>query len=35
MRLSGKYSKTHNLTTSEINGLKDVSLAYEVLLSGK
>ncbi len=35
MRLSGKYSETRTLTKSEINGLKDVLLAYDVLLSGK
>lgn len=31
MRLSGKYTKTRNLTTKEINGLKDVLLGYDVL----
>lgn len=31
MRLSGKYTKTRNLSRNEINGLKDVLLAYDVL----
>ncbi len=35
MRLSGKYTKTRNLTTKEINGIKDVLLGYDVLLNGK
>lgn len=35
MRLSGKYSKTRNLTSKEINGLKDVLLAYDVLKNGQ
>lgn len=32
MRLSGKYSNTRNLTKSEVQGIKDVLLAYDVLL---
>ena len=35
MRLSGKYTKTRNLTTKEINGIKDVLLAYDVLVKGE
>lgn len=35
MRLSGKYTKTRNLTTKEINGIKDVLLAYDVLIHEK
>lgn len=35
MRLSGKYTETRNLTNSEIEGLKDVLLAYDVLLNGE
>ena len=35
MRLSGKYTKTRNLTTKEINGIKDVLLAYDVLINEK
>lgn len=35
MRLSGKYTKTRTLTASEINGIKDVLLAYDVLLKGE
>lgn len=31
MRLSGKYTKTRNLSSSEIKGIKDVILAYDVL----
>lgn len=31
MRLSGKYTKTRNLTTTEIKAIKDVLLAYDVL----
>ena len=31
MRLSGKYSKTRNLSKNEVKGLKDVLLAYDVL----
>lgn len=31
MRLSGKYTKTRNLSKNELNGLKDVLLAYDVL----
>lgn len=34
MRLSGKYSKTKTLSTAEINGIKDVLLAYDVLKNG-
>lgn len=35
MRLSGKYTKTRNLATKEINGIRDVLLGYDVLLNGK
>lgn len=35
MRLSGKYTKTRNLSSSEIKGFKDVLLGYDVLLKGK
>lgn len=35
MRLSGKYTKTRNLSAKEINGIKDVLLAYDVLTTGK
>lgn len=35
MRLSGKYAETRSLTHSEIEGLKDVLLAYDVLLNGE
>lgn len=35
MRLSGKYTNTRNLSTKEINGIKDVLLAYDVLTQGK
>ena len=35
MRLSGKYTKTRNLSTTEINGIKDVLLAYDVLSNGE
>ena len=31
MRLDGKYTKTRNLSANEINGIKDVLLAYDVL----
>ena len=31
MRLSGKYSRTRNLSTNEIKGISDVLLAYDVL----
>lgn len=31
MRLSGKYSHTRNLTSSEIKGIKDILIAYDVL----
>lgn len=31
MRLSGKYSQTRDLSTSEIKAIKDVLLAYDVL----
>ncbi len=34
MRLSGKYTHTKTLSTSEINGIKDVLLAYDVLQKG-
>ena len=33
MRLSGKYTKTRNLSVNEIQGIKDVLLAYDVLKS--
>lgn len=33
MRLSGKYTKTRNLSENEKQGLKDVLLAYDVLLN--
>ena len=32
MRLSGKYTKTHTLSAKEINAIKDVLLAYDVLM---
>ena len=35
MRLSGKYEKTRNLTKTEIDGVRDVLLAYDVLLHGE
>ena len=35
MRLSGKYTKTKDLTTTEINAIKDVLLAYDVLENGE
>lgn len=35
MRLSGKYERTRNLTKAEIDGVKDVLLAYDVLLHGE
>lgn len=35
MRLSGKYSKTRELSSNEINGIKDVLLAYDVLIKGE
>ena len=31
MRLSGKYSKTRDLSVNEIKAIKDVLLAYDVL----
>lgn len=34
MRLSGKYTKTRNLSNKEINEIKDALLAYDVLLNG-
>lgn len=34
MRLSGKYSKTRNLSTNERKGITDVLLAYDVLKNG-
>ena len=34
-RLSGKYSNTHTITKTEIDGIKDVLLAYDVLLNGE
>lgn len=35
MRLSGKYTRTRKLGTSEINGIKDILLAYDVLKNGE
>lgn len=35
MRLSGKYTKTRDIPQKEIDGLKDVILAYDVLLNGE
>lgn len=35
MRLSGKYTKTRNLSQKEIMGIKDVLLAYDVLRMGE
>lgn len=35
MRLSGKYTHTRSLSTNEIKGIKDILLAYEVLLNEK
>lgn len=35
MRLSGKYTKTKSLSAKEINGIKDVLLAYDVLVKGE
>ncbi len=35
MRLSGKYEKTRNLSTNEINAIKAVLLAYDVLEKGE
>ena len=34
MRLSGKYTKTRNLSTNEVRGIEDVLLAYDVLKNG-
>lgn len=34
MRLSGKYAKTKTLSVAEINGIRDVLLAYDVLKNG-
>lgn len=31
MRLSGKYTRTRNLSVNEIQGIKDILLAYDVL----
>lgn len=33
VRFTGKYSQTRTLTTSEVNGIKDVLLAYDVLVN--
>lgn len=33
MRLSGKYTKTRNLSTKEIKAIKDILLAYDVLVA--
>lgn len=35
MRLSGKYTKTRDIPQKEIDGLRDVMLAYDVLLHGE
>lgn len=35
MRLSGKYTKTRRLSINEIKGIKDVLLAYDVLVNGE
>lgn len=35
MRLSGKYTETRTLSYSEVEGLKDILLAYDVLLNGE
>lgn len=35
MRLSGKYTHTRNLTSTEIKAIKDVLLAYDVLVDEK
>lgn len=35
MRLSGKYSSTRTLSKREIDGIRDVLLAYDVLLNGE
>lgn len=35
MRLTGKYSKTRNLSSTEIKAIKDVLLAYDVLKNEK
>ena len=35
MRLTGKYSKTRNLSNTEIKAIKDVLLAYDVLKNEK
>jgi hypothetical protein len=35
MRLSGKYTKTRNLSPAEVNGIKDILLAYDVLIKGE
>ncbi len=35
MRLSGKYTKTRTLVKNEIDGIRDVLLAYDVLLNGE
>lgn len=35
MRLSGKFSNTKTLTTIEVNAIRDVLLAYDVLLKGE
>lgn len=33
MRLSGKYTRTRDLSTNEIKGIRDVLLAYDVLVN--
>lgn len=35
MRLSGKYNETHTLSKKEVDGIRDVLLAYDVLLHGE
>lgn len=35
MRLSGKYTKTRNLSSKEIQAMKDILLAYDVLKFGE
>ena len=35
MRLTGKYTKTHTLSSTEIKAIKDVLLGYDVLMDGE
>lgn len=35
MRLTGKYSETRTLSSSEMNGIRDILLAYDVLMNGE